>query len=180
MNKTENIRTPLRRCLLVICLLIPTFAFATSPQACEQRQEARDEQRDKNFDFERFQAQLREYITREAHLTQNEACKFFPIFFEMKAKMHELQRTEDRILRNAVKSGKNDADCMRCLNEMGNLRSKQAKSEAEYMKRMRKAIGPQKLVRALAADKRFGRDRFREMFHRQPERNQPARCKKQS
>ena len=56
-----------------------------------------------------------------------------------------------------------ERDCKRVLNEMQELDKKSARIEAQYMARLQKMIGARKLLKAIDADKRFGRRLFKQM-----------------
>ena len=82
---------------------------------------AQDNQR---FSPERFEANLQEYITKEAKLTAQEAEKFFPVYKEMRDK----QRTiffEQR--RQEMTKPQDEAACMKAIkdNDAYDLKLKQ-------------------------------------------------------
>lgn len=156
--------------MLFVAMPVRSYAAAQCPsQACPcckdhaPRTEESREPRRERFDRERFMQDLRAYITREAGLTQQEANAVFPLLFEMKAKLHDLQERISRSLASAARSA-NERDCQRTLNEVQHMKAKQQKVEAEFMKRMGKAVSSRKLVKVLVADQNFGRDRFRQMM----------------
>ena len=60
-------------------LLFFAFAFAL----CLPAQEVN---KPEQFSPEKFDAELRQFITNEAKLTEQEAAKFFPVYKEMQAK----------------------------------------------------------------------------------------------
>lgn len=115
------------------------------------------------FNFEQFKRDLQGYITREAGLNPTEATHFFPVFFEMKAKTHNLERQKGRALRQAAKENMNDRDCQRILAETIQLNQKVQRIEADYQQRLTHLIGPKKMIKVLHADRRFGRKMFRQM-----------------
>lgn len=162
-------------CMALLMLFIgwPTASVAatqcpTQSKPCCKGNDGRSEEprepRHGRFSRERFMQDLRAYITREAGLTQQEANTLFPLFFEMKAKMHDLQERINRSLTNVSRPSANERDCQRTLAEVSHMKAKQQKVEAEFMKRMGKAVSSRKLVRVLVADQNFGRDRFRQMM----------------
>ena len=141
----------------------PSQARPCGKDHAPRTEEPREPRHDR-FSRERFMQDLRAYITREAGLTQQEANAVFPLFFEMKAKLHDVQERINRSLGNAARRSTNERDCQRTLNEIQHMKAKQQKVEAEFMKRMGKAVSSQKLVKILVADQNFGRDRFRQMM----------------
>lgn len=156
--------------MLLVCMPMAASAVSQCPsqaRPCCKDQAPRTEEprepRRERFDRERFMQDLRAYITREASLTQQEANAVFALFFEMKAKLHDIQERINRSLARAARSA-NERDCQRTLNEIQHMKAKQQKVEAEFMKRMGKAVSSRKLVKVLVADQNFGRDRFRQMM----------------
>ena len=158
--------------LLMLFIVLPMSSAAASQSpsqpmpCCKDRAPHTDgprEPRHDRFSRERFMQDLRAYITREASLTQQEANALFPLFFEMKAKMHDMQERINRSLGRAARSA-NERDCQRTLTEISHMKAKQQKLEADFMKRMGKAVSSRKLVKVLVADQNFGRDRFRQMM----------------
>lgn len=115
------------------------------------------------FNPEQFKRDLSVHITRKAEFTQEEAKNFFPIFFEMKDKQRALERQKNRTLRSASESDKNEKDCERVLELIEKLETKSMRIEKDYMKRLRSIVGARKLVKAMAADRVFGRRMFHQM-----------------
>ena len=158
--------------LLMVLLQMPCCASAASQAplqggpCCKDYVDTSDqpgEPRQERFSRERFMKDLRDYITREANLSSQEASAVFPLYFEMKAKMHDMQERINRSLGKAAGFA-NERDCQRTLTEISHMRAKQQKVEAEFMKRIGKVVSSQKLVRILVADQNFGRARFRQMM----------------
>lgn len=169
----NKVKTMASMALLLLFIGWPTSSVAAtqcptqSKPCCKGNGVRSDEPREprhERFSRERFMQDLRAYITREAGLSQQEANAVFPLFFEMKAKMHDLQERINRSLGNAARRSSNERDCQRTLNEMTHMKAKQQKLEADFMKRMAKTVSSQKLVKILVADQNFGRDRFRQMM----------------
>ena len=78
-----------------LTLTILSLVFALTVGAQEQQRPSQQK-----FSPERFQAELEQYITKHACLTQKEAAKFFPIYKEMQAKQRtifERQRQLDKV-----------------------------------------------------------------------------------
>lgn len=115
------------------------------------------------FNPEKFKHDLSIHIARKAEFTPEETKKFFPIFFEMKERQLALQRQKTRTLRNAAESDKNEKDCERVLDMYEKLEAKSMRIEKDYMKRLRSVVGARKLVKAMAADRVFGRRMFHQM-----------------
>ncbi|MGM9687804.1 MAG: hypothetical protein ACI3YD_02020 [Alloprevotella sp.] len=117
----------------------------------------------RHFQPEKFKQDLQAYVTREAKLTEAEARKFFPVFFEMKEKQRNLDRQKSRALRTATSEHATEADCQRVIEQQKNLAQKMARMESDYYTRLCHIVGARKLVRALEADRKFGRKMFKKM-----------------
>lgn len=145
------------------------FQRAKHDNACESSDKERPcNPHRKRFDKQKFQNELKAYISGKVHLTPAESAVFFPLYFEMKEKLHDLQRRADRMLENAEKNATTEADCNRMLNEYVNVRSRAVKAEADYTKRFKRILSARKVVEVMSADKKFGREHFRRMFGKQP------------
>ena len=124
----------------------------------------------RHFQPEKFKQELQAYITREAKLTEAEARKFFPVFFEMKEKLRNLERQKGRALRTATTEHATEADCQRVVEQQKSLTLKMARMENDYQSRLGSIVGARKLVRVLEADRKFGRKMFKKMTNKPAER----------
>lgn len=115
----------------------------------------------KNGHPEQFKKDLQQYVTKEAELTIEEAKRFFPVYFEMKEKLHGLERQKNRAIRQAAQSG-NEKDCQLALDNEYRLNLKSCKIEQEYNQRLVRIVGAKKYTKVREAEHRFGR----KMFHR--------------
>ena len=163
-------KTIIKKTLLVWALLMPLAIHTAQalPQSddrkeCRQPQEPRPPRDGKNFDPEQFKRELTNFITREAGLTQAEARAFLPVYFEMKEKQRNVEHQKGRALRNAAEKNMSSRDCKRVLGEVAELEKKALRIESQYMQRLEAMVGAQKLVKAIDADRKFGRHAFKQM-----------------
>ena len=124
----------------------------------------------RHFQPEKFKQELQAYITREAKLTEAEARKFFPVFFEMKEKLRNLERQKGRSLHTVTSERATEADCQRVVEQQKNLTLKMARMENDYHSRLCSMVGVRKFVRVLEADRRFGRKMFKKMTDKPADR----------
>ncbi len=124
----------------------------------------------RHFQPEKFKQELQAYITREAKLTEAEARKFFPVFFEMKEKLRNLERQKGRSLHTVTSERATEADCQRVVEQQKNLTLKMARMENDYHSRLCSMVGARKFVRVLEADRRFGRKMFKKMTDKPADR----------
>lgn len=159
-----------RLCLLLVSLvaLQPVEAHTCcDPNGCQPKNERRGTRGDRpRFDGERFKQELTAYVTREAGLTAAEAKQFFPLFFEMKEALRNLEHQKGQALRQAATAHMTERDCQRVLQVVANLDQKRERMEANYVKRLTRIVGARKMVKVLHADRMFGRHVFKKMTRR--------------
>lgn len=143
--------------------LIPDGESAGCVEKSKDNYQEKGKRKPHRFNVEQFKHDLSVHIARRAGFTQEESKKFFPVFFEMKDKLRALERQKNRTLRNAAESDTNEKDCERVLELIEKLEVKSMRIEKEYMMRLRRVVGSQKLVKAMAADRVFGRRMFHQM-----------------
>lgn len=112
---------------------------------------------------EKFRKDLMAFISREAGFTEDEARRFFPIFFEMHESQRNIERQKGRAMAKAAQQNMNDRDCQRVLNEIDQLDKKWMRMKAQYNSRLRQIVGARKMVKAIDADRRFGRRMFKQL-----------------
>jgi hypothetical protein len=108
----------------------------------------------RKFSPEKFDADMEQYVTREASLTPQEAEKFFPLFREM----HQKQRAVYRKIRHATKNmPADDKACAATLKECDKLNIELREIEQTYHQKMMKAISAQKVYKSIMAEAKFHR-----------------------
>ena len=118
----------------------------------------------KAFDLKKFQTELSAHITKKAGLTNEEAERFFPLFFQMKAEQRSLMHKKEKAIRVAAKRpGITESECQKVIRQLNAIDEKFQKVEGTYSKRLIKIIGAKKYLKVLQADRSFGRDVFRRM-----------------
>jgi hypothetical protein len=106
----------------------------------------------KKFSPEKFQADLEEFITKEAHFDQQEAAKFFPLLRELHAK----QRAIYGRMRQTPKPG-DDAKCAEAIREWDKANIELKQLDQQYHKKMMQVVPASKLFDAIMAESRFHR-----------------------
>lgn len=125
--------------VITVCLLVAVFS-----QAQEQRK----------FSPEKFDAQMQEYITKEAGLDQEEAARLMPIFREM----HKKQRSIYQRMRRLGKSKPADeAGCAEAIRERDKYNLELKQLEQTYHKKMLQVISASKLYDVIKAETYFYR-----------------------
>lgn len=153
-------------CILVLFLLVPSMVLADNnqPNCAQQNMSVCHEKTPpRNFNPEQFRRDLMVYVARVAAFTVDEGKIYFPLFFEMKDKQRSIEHQKGRALRQAANANMTERDCQRVLNEVEALNAKSQRIEKQFMDSMRKKIGAKKLVKAINADREFGRIFFKQM-----------------
>lgn len=117
-----------------------------------QAQEAR------KFSPEKFQAEMEQFITKEAGLTAEEAAKFIPLFREMQQK----QRTIfEKVRKEGFTKPVDDATCRKLVERRDACELEQKKIQQLYHQKFFSVISPSKVFDVLIAEERFHRRAFR-------------------
>ena len=131
----------------------------------------------RHFSHEEFQAKQKEYITRKAQLTPEEAEAFFPLFFELQKKKFTLERDARRSIKKKRGEKMNEEQCREFVNKMSEVKIDIAKLEKEYTAKYLKVIPACKLLGVQHAEITFQRDLMKRMM-RGPERKAPKQDNK--
>jgi len=139
----ERSRIMKKYVVVIACML-----FALTVHAQEQRK----------FSPEKFDADMEEFITREAGLDAQEAAKFFPIFREMHKKQRALY---GRMRQRGQQKPAGEAACAEAIREADKLNIELRQVEQKYHEKMFKVISAAKVYDALRAESHFHRQMMR-------------------
>lgn len=128
----------MKRCTVILFSLLMTLIVSAQDH--------------KKFSPEKFQADLEDFITREAHFDQQEAAKFFPLLRELQAK----QRAIYGRMRQTPKPG-DDAKCAEAIREWDKANIELKQLDQQYHKKMMQVVPASKLFDAIMAESRFHR-----------------------
>jgi hypothetical protein len=117
-----------------------------------QAQEAR------KFSPEKFQAEMEQFITKEAGLTAEEAAKFFPLFREMQQKQRAIF---EKVRKEGFTKPVDDATCRKLVERRDACELEQKKIQQLYHQKFFSVISPSKVFDVLIAEERFHRRAFR-------------------
>ena len=136
--------------------IIFSLIFALTVVAQEQRPAP------PKFSPERFQAELEQYITKHACLSQKEAAKFFPIYKEMQAKqrvIYERQRQLDKV-KPADEKG-----CETAIRQRDEYDLELKRIQQTYHNKFLTVLSASKLYDVLKAENGFHRQMLRNAGH---------------
>ena len=127
----------------MMCLLLGVVA---------QAQEVR------KFSPEKFQAEMEQFITKEAGLTAEEAAKFFPLYREMLQKQRAIF---EKVRKEGFTKPVDDATCRKLVERRDACELEQKKIQQTYHQKFFSVISPSKVFDVLIAEERFHRRAFR-------------------
>ena len=142
--------------LLVFAVLM--FVVALGASAEEQQK----------FSPEKFQADLEQYITTEAGLTNEEAAKFFPLYREMQQK----QRVVYNKMHELFKLPHDEASCKRAVQRRDQLEIELKQIAQTYHNKFLRVIPASKVIGTIIAEDKFHRRAFRKLGQ---QRNAPKK-----
>ena len=131
--------------LLVFAVLM--FVVALGALAEEQQK----------FSPEKFQADLEQYITTEAGLTNEEAAKFFPLYREMQQK----QRVVYNKMHELFKLPHDEASCKRAVQRRDQLEIELKQIAQTYHNKFLRVLPASKVIGTIIAEDKFHRRVFR-------------------
>ncbi|ADE82418.1 hypothetical protein PRMUPPPA20_19470 [Xylanibacter ruminicola] len=142
--------------LLVFAVLM--FVVALGASAEEQQK----------FSPEKFQADLEQYITTEAGLTNEEAAKFFPLYREMQQK----QRVVYNKMHELFKLPHDEASCKRAVQRRDQLEIELKQIAQTYHNKFLRVLPASKVIGTIIAEDKFHRRAFRKLGQ---QRNAPKK-----
>ena len=128
-----------------------TFAFALSVAAQPNKQQ-------QQFSPERFNAELQEFITKEAKLTPQEAAKFFPIYKEMQQKQRALFERQKQL---GMAKPEDEKACEKAIRERDEIELELKRIQQTYHKKFLEILPASKVYDILQAENRFHRRMLR-------------------
>lgn len=147
----------MKKAILSLAIMLCSIAGMTA-------QEKQQPGKRRHFSHEEFQAKQKEYITRKAQLTPEEAEAFFPLFFELQKKKFTLERDARRSIKKKRGEKMNEEQCREFVNKMSDVKIEVAKLEKEYSAKYLNVIPACKLLGVQHAEISFQRDLMKKMM----------------
>lgn len=136
--------------VFVFCLTLALVSMnATEPQ--------------EKFSPEKFQAELEQFITREASLTPEECAKFFPLYREMQQKQRAVYKQMRELGRNKPAD---EASCKQAVQKRDALELEQKRIQQTYHDKFFRVLPASKVYDVIRAEDRFHRFAFRNFSNR--------------
>ena len=117
---------------------------------------------DKRFSPEKFEADLKAYITKEASLTPQEADKVYPVFRELREKQRVIY---DKMRKLGMNKPVGDEACKQAIVEYDKLNLELRQLDVDYHKKMIKMVSASKVYEIMQAENRFHRQMMKGWQH---------------
>lgn len=119
---------------------------------------AQPQQQQQKFSPEKFQADLEQFITKQAFLTPQEAAKFFPIYKEMQAKQRAVYERQRKL---GWGKPADEKGCEKAIRQRDEYDMELKRIQQTYHNKFLSVLSASKLYDVLNAEDRFHRQMLR-------------------
>jgi hypothetical protein len=140
----------MRRVLLLAFSAIILFSSSAQAQSNSVRRP--------HMTAEEFQAKQKEFIIHHAELTNEESAVFFPLYFELQSKKHEINGRAWKKVRSVRPHERTEEECNEMIDALADVKIECAMLEKEYLAKFKKILPAKKLMRVQMAENRFQRE----------------------
>lgn len=117
---------------------------------------------DQRLSKEEFRARQQAYITEKAGLTAAEAEDFFPLYFELQDRKHQLNDEAWKLMREGKKEGVTEARYDEIMESVYDARIAADRLEKSYYGKFKKILSSKKIYLVQQAEMRFHRELLRQ------------------
>ena len=142
-----------RALIWIVVLAFAPLVWATG--GCDQR-----------LSKEEFRARQQAYITEQAGLTAAEAEDFFPLYFELQDRKHQLNDEAWKLMREGKKEGVTEARYDEIMESVYDARIAADRLEKSYYGKFKKILSSKKIYLVQQAEMRFHRELLRQAGRR--------------
>lgn len=142
-----------RALIWIVVLAFAPLVWATG--GCNQR-----------LSKEEFRARQQAYITEKAGLTAAEAEDFFPLYFELQDRKHQLNDEAWKLMREGKKEGVTEARYDEIMESVYDARIAADRLEKSYYGKFKKILSSKKIYLVQQAEMRFHRELLRQAGRR--------------
>lgn len=142
-----------RALIWIVVLAFAPLVWATG--GCDQR-----------LSKEEFRARQQAYITEKAGLTAAEAEDFFPLYFELQDRKHQLNDEAWKLMREGKKEGVTEARYDEIMESVYDARIAADRLEKSYYGKFKKVLSSKKIYLVQQAEMRFHRELLRQAGRR--------------
>jgi hypothetical protein len=152
---------------LFILLCISSIGWTTSSFAYDGHNQ--------HLSPDEFKAKQKAFITEKAGLTEKEANKFFPLYFELQDKKKEINDKAWELMRKGKDDKMTDAEYEEIILQVYDLRIETENLDKTYYVKFKKALSPKKIFQVQRAEARFHREILKTA--QQPHKGEPQKRK---
>ena len=110
------------------------------------------------FSKEEFRARQEAYLTQKAELTQEEATKFFPVYYELQDRKKAVNDKAWELAHKGKDPKTTDSEYEQIIEGIVKARIDADKLDLEYLQRFKKILSPKKIYKLQRAEMKFHRD----------------------
>ena len=118
---------------------------------------------DQRLSKDEFRARQQAYITEKAGLTPQEAEAFFPLYFELQDRKHQLNEEAWQLMREGKKENLTDDRYDEIMEEVYDARIASDRLEKTYYGKFKKILSSKKIYQVQRAEMRFHRELLKGM-----------------
>ena len=137
----------MKRLLILLCILTGGTILSSAYDGYNQ-----------HLSPDEFKAKQKAFITEKAGLTEKEAGKFFPLYFELQDKKREINDKAWELMRKGKDNKMTDAQYEEIILQVYDLRIETDNLDKTYYAKFKKALSPGKIFQVQRAEARFHRE----------------------
>ncbi len=118
---------------------------------------------DQKLTPDEFRAKQKAFITQQASLTDDEAVKFFPVYFELQDRKKQINDKAWNLLRKGKDDNTTEVQYEEILEKVYDSRIASDRLEKAYFERFKKILSCKKLYEVQRAEMRFHRELLKGM-----------------
>ncbi len=142
----------MKKLILLLLMMIGGAPILKASDGCEQ-----------HLTREEFREKQKAYIIERVKLTEEEADKFFPIYFELQGKKKELNDRVWELLRQGEDENISEAQFDSIMEGVYDARIASNRLEKTYYAKFRKILSAKKVYEVQKAEMHFHRDLLKQM-----------------
>ena len=112
-----------------------------------------------------FRQKQKQFIIEKVSITPQEAKEFFPLYFELQDKKHDLNKETWMKLRREQKNKLTDEEYSKIIDEIAKARIAAYELEYEYIQKYKKVLSAKKIYRLQRAEMHFHQDLLKGFRH---------------
>lgn len=142
----------MRKLIVLVIMVWGGLSLLKAAEGCNQ-----------HLTKEEFRAKQQAFITEKAELTQEEAAKFFPLYFELQDRKKELNDEAWKLMRQGKNESTTETQYEEILEGVYDARIASDRLERTYFEKFKKILSCKKIYLIQKAEMRFHRDLLKQM-----------------